>query len=44
MEDTQKVDLFENSPVSKAVMKLAVPTVMSSLVMVIYSLVDTQCH
>lgn len=41
MEDIQKVDLFENSPVSKAVMKLAVPTVMSSLVMVIYSLVDT---
>ena len=41
MEDTQKIDLFEKAPVKSAVMKLAVPTVLSSLVMVIYNLADT---
>lgn len=33
--------LFEHAPVSSAVIKLAVPTIISSLVMVIYNLADT---
>lgn len=41
MEDNQKSVLFEQTPVPKAVMKLAVPTVLSSLVMVIYNMADT---
>lgn len=41
MVDEEKVQLFEQTPVPKAVLKLAVPTVISSLVMVIYSLSDT---
>ena len=41
MEDAQKTDLFERMPIPKAVMKLAVPTVLSSLVMVLYNLADT---
>ena len=36
MEDQQKIDLFEKLPVPRAVMKLAVPTILSSLVMVLY--------
>lgn len=41
MENAQKITLFEQTPIPKAVMKLAVPTVISSLVMVIYNLADT---
>ena len=41
MIDDEKTILFEKIPVPKAVMKLAVPTVLSSLVMVIYNLADT---
>lgn len=41
MEDTQKSQLFERMPVPKAVLTLAVPTIISSLVMVIYNLADT---
>lgn len=41
MEDTQKLRLFERTPVPKAVLTLAVPTIISSLVMVIYNLADT---
>lgn len=41
MENDEKIELFENMPVRKAVMKLSVPTVLSSLVMVIYNLADT---
>ena len=41
MEDTKKIDLFEKMPVKSAVLKLSVPTVLSSLVMVIYNLADT---
>ncbi len=41
MEDAQKFALFERTPVPQAVMKLAVPTVLSSLVMVLYNLADT---
>ncbi len=41
MEDASKTELFERLPISKAVMKLSVPTIISSLVMVIYNLADT---
>lgn len=41
MEDTQKIILFEQTPIPKAVMKLAVPTIISSLVMIVYNLADT---
>ena len=41
MEDAQKTELFESMPIPRAVMKLAVPTVLSSLVMVLYNLADT---
>lgn len=41
MDDNQKTILFEKTPIPKAVAKLALPTVLSSLVMVLYSLADT---
>ena len=41
MENTEKTVLFEQMPVPKAVMTLAIPTILSSLVMVIYNLADT---
>ncbi len=41
MEDGKKLYLFEEAPIPKAVMSMAVPTVISSLVMVIYNLADT---
>lgn len=41
MEDQKKLQLFEQTSVPKAVMILAVPTILSSLVMVIYNLADT---
>ena len=41
MENEQKAKLFESAPIPRAVMSLAVPTVISSLVMVIYNLADT---
>lgn len=41
MIEDKKTILFEKAPVPKAVMQLAVPTVLSSLVMVIYNLADT---
>ena len=41
MEDTRKAELFERTPIPKAVLTLAVPTVLSSLVMVLYNLADT---
>ena len=41
MEDAQKKELFESMPIPRAVMKLAIPTVLSSLVMVLYNLADT---
>ncbi len=41
MEDNQKSYLFERAPISVAVMSMAIPTVISSLVMVIYNLADT---
>ena len=41
MENTEKTELFEKTPIPKAVMTLAIPTILSSLVMVIYNLADT---
>mgnify|MGYP005807179723 CR=1 FL=1 len=41
MVDQKKTILFEQMPIPKAVMTLAVPTVLSSLVMVFYNLADT---
>ena len=41
MQKDSKVYLFEEMPIPGAVMKLCVPTVLSSLVMVIYNLADT---
>lgn len=41
MEKTQNTQLFEQMPIPQAVMRLAVPTIISSLVMVIYNLADT---
>ena len=41
MEDTRKIMLFEQTPIPRAVAQLAVPTILSSLVMVLYNLADT---
>lgn len=41
MTNEQKQELFEMTPVPKAVARLAVPTIISSLVMVLYNLADT---
>lgn len=41
MENTEKSVLFEQMPVPKAARRLMIPTVLSSLVMVIYSMADT---
>ncbi len=41
MEDKKKLYLFEEAPIGKAAMSMAIPTVISSLVMVIYNLADT---
>ena len=41
MEDTGKKDLFETTPIPRAVMTLSIPIVISSLVMMIYNLADT---
>lgn len=40
MED-QKTFIFEEAPIPKAVMTMAVPTILSSLVMILYNLADT---
>ena len=41
MTDTKKTELFETMPIPSAVAKLCIPTVISSLVMVLYNLADT---
>ena len=41
MGKVQKEQLFENTPIPRAVLTLSIPTVISSLVMVIYNLSDT---
>ena len=41
MEQTEKNVLFEQMPVPRAARRLMIPTILSSLVMVIYSMADT---
>ena len=41
MEDTKKAQIFEEMAIPKAVMTMAIPTIISSLVMVLYNLADT---
>ena len=41
MENTQKAELFERTSIPRAVLTLSIPTVLSSLVMVLYNLADT---
>lgn len=41
MEDVNKIRLFEETPVPKAVMKLAIPTIIGCLVTMLYNLADT---
>lgn len=41
MLDQDKIDLFEKTPVAKAVLTLAVPTVISQLITTLYNLADT---
>lgn len=40
-ENADKTELFERMPIPRAIMTLAAPTVISSLVMVLYNLTDT---
>lgn len=44
MEQRTNSTLFEKEAVSTAVIKLSVPTIISSLVMVIYNLADTYSY
>lgn len=37
----QKQDIFQNAPIKRAVFEMAVPTVISSLVLVVYNMADT---
>lgn len=39
--DTRERELFEEIPVTKAVMSLVVPTVISQLIVVLYNMADT---
>lgn len=41
MENTKRLELFETAPVSRAVLTMAIPTIISSLVTVLYNLADT---
>ena len=41
MKNDDKIELFEKMPITKAIAKLAIPTILSSLVMVVYNLADT---
>lgn len=41
MNDIKKTELFETMPIPKAAAKLCIPTVMTSLVMILYNLADT---
>ena len=41
MQNPQRQALFESVPIPKAVATLAVPTILSSLVMILYNLADT---
>ena len=41
MHENEKIQLFERAPIPRAVAKLAVPMIFSSLVMVLYNMADT---
>lgn len=41
MKDDNKTELFEQMPIPKAVLQLSIPTIMGTLVMVLYNLADT---
>lgn len=41
MEDQQKTALFESTPIPKAFLTLAIPSILASLVMMLYNLADT---
>ena len=41
LTNEDKMELFERKPIPRAVAQLAIPTVLSSLVMVIYNMADT---
>ena len=41
MELNQKADLFERTPIPQAVAQLTIPTILSSVVMVLYNIADT---
>lgn len=41
MDNSNRVEIFEKTAIPKAVVSLAVPTIISSLVMVLYNLADT---
>lgn len=41
MQNEEKTELFERMPVSKAVMKLAIPMILSSVTVIIYNMADT---
>lgn len=41
MQNGEKTELFERMPVSKAVMKLAIPMILSSVTVIIYNMADT---
>ena len=41
MKTDNKKDLFENMPVTKAILTLAIPTIISQLINVIYNIADT---
>lgn len=41
MNADNKKELFENAPIPKAITVMAVPTVISQLINLIYSMVDT---
>ena len=41
MELNQKADLFERTPIPQAVAQLTIPTILRSLVMVLYNIADT---
>ena len=41
MENQERIRIFERAPIPQAVLRMAIPTILSSLVMVIYNLADT---
>ena len=41
MTNAQKEELFERTTIYKAVFRLSAPTIISSLVMIVYNLADT---